>query len=133
MSDRWLSVEEIAEHLGVSKDTVYAWIRRREMPAHRIGYSAPMMNGLSRIGYMLSSEEHQANDLVDFAARAEEAGFDYAVISDHFHPWTNTQAQSPFVWSVLGAIAAKTDRLRVGTAVTCETESSMTSAMSRRG
>ncbi len=37
MSDRWLSVEEIAEHLGVSKDTVYAWIRRREMPAHRIG------------------------------------------------------------------------------------------------
>ena len=37
MTDRWLSVEEIAEYLGVSKDTVYAWISKREMPAHRIG------------------------------------------------------------------------------------------------
>lgn len=37
MSDRWLSVEEIAEHVGVSKDTVYAWISKRNMPAHRIG------------------------------------------------------------------------------------------------
>ena len=37
MSDRWLSVEEIAEHLGVSKDTIYAWISRRNMPSHRIG------------------------------------------------------------------------------------------------
>ncbi|MBK7767398.1 MAG: helix-turn-helix domain-containing protein [Sulfuritalea sp.] len=37
MSDRWLSVEEIAEHLGVSKDTVYAWIPKKSMPAHRVG------------------------------------------------------------------------------------------------
>jgi excisionase family DNA binding protein len=37
MTDRWLSVEEIAEYLGVSKDTVYAWISKRNMPAHRIG------------------------------------------------------------------------------------------------
>jgi excisionase family DNA binding protein len=37
MSDRWLSVEEIAEYLGVSKDTVYAWINKRNMPAHRVG------------------------------------------------------------------------------------------------
>lgn len=37
MSDRWLSVEEIAEYLGVSKDTVYVWISKRNMPAHRIG------------------------------------------------------------------------------------------------
>lgn len=37
MSDRWLSVEEIAEHLGVSKDTVYAWISKKNMPAHRVG------------------------------------------------------------------------------------------------
>lgn len=36
-ADRWLSVEEIAEYLGVSKDTVYAWISKRGMPAHRIG------------------------------------------------------------------------------------------------
>lgn len=37
MTDRWLSVEEIAEYVGVSKDTVYAWIAKRNMPAHRIG------------------------------------------------------------------------------------------------
>lgn len=37
MTDRWLSVDEIAEHLGVSKDTVYAWIAKRSMPAHKVG------------------------------------------------------------------------------------------------
>ncbi|MFE9084630.1 methylation-associated defense system helix-turn-helix domain-containing protein MAD1 [Brevundimonas sp. NPDC003935] len=37
MSDRWVSVEEIAEHLGVSKDTVYGWITKKEMPAHKVG------------------------------------------------------------------------------------------------
>ena len=37
MTDRWLSVEEITEHLGVSKDTVYAWISKRNMPAHKVG------------------------------------------------------------------------------------------------
>lgn len=37
MGGRWLSVEEIGEYLGVSKDTVYAWINKRNMPAHRIG------------------------------------------------------------------------------------------------
>ncbi|GHU33025.1 hypothetical protein FACS189497_14750 [Betaproteobacteria bacterium] len=36
MTDRWLSVEEIAEYFGVSKDAVYAWINKRNMPAHRI-------------------------------------------------------------------------------------------------
>jgi coenzyme F420-dependent glucose-6-phosphate dehydrogenase len=79
------------------------------------------LDGLAQIGYMLSSEEHAANDLVGFAERAEAAGFDYAVISDHYHPWTNTQGQSPFVWSVLGGIAARTNRIHVGTAVTCPT------------
>ena len=37
MTDRWLSVEEVGEHLGVSKDTVYAWIAKRHMPAHKVG------------------------------------------------------------------------------------------------
>ena len=37
MSDRWVSVEEIAEYLGVSKDTVYGWIAKKEMPAHKVG------------------------------------------------------------------------------------------------
>ena len=73
------------------------------------------------IGYMLSSEEHPAPDLAEFAVGAERAGFEYAVISDHFHPWTTQQGQSPFVWSVLGAIAARTERIGLGTAVTCPT------------
>jgi G6PDH family F420-dependent oxidoreductase len=67
------------------------------------------------LGYHLSSEEHPAPDLVGYAGRAEEVGFSYAVISDHLHPWTHRQGQSPFVWSVLGAIAQATRRLRLGT------------------
>jgi excisionase family DNA binding protein len=37
MEDRWLSVDEISKHLGVSSDTVYRWIDRYDMPAHRMG------------------------------------------------------------------------------------------------
>jgi G6PDH family F420-dependent oxidoreductase len=73
------------------------------------------------LGYKLSSEEFGPADLVRQAARAEAAGFDFALISDHFHPWTDRQGQSPFVWSVLGAIAGATKRLRIGTGVTCPT------------
>ena len=73
------------------------------------------------LGYSLSSEEHSASDLVRYAGRAEECGFSFALISDHFHPWTDAQGQSPFVWSVIGAIAERTERLRLGTGVTCPT------------
>jgi len=64
------------------------------------------------LGYALSSEEHTPADLVRHAVAAEAAGFTFAGISDHFHPWTRTQGQSPFVWGVLGAIAQATDALR---------------------
>jgi excisionase family DNA binding protein len=37
MEDRWLSVDEIALHLGIKKDTVYRWINEKQMPAHRMG------------------------------------------------------------------------------------------------
>lgn len=73
------------------------------------------------LGYALSCEEHAPRALVRHARAAEEAGFSYALISDHYHPWVGSQGQSPFVWSVLGAIAQATDRLRVGTGVTCPT------------
>ncbi len=52
---------------------------------------------------------------------AEESGFDFLTISDHFHPWTSRQGQSPFVWSVLGGLAVKTEEIPVMTAVTCPT------------
>lgn len=72
-----------------------------------------------KIGYALSSEEHPPNDLVRYARRAEEVGFSFAMISDHYHPWTRRQGNAAFVWSVLGAIAHATENLRVGTGVTC--------------
>jgi coenzyme F420-dependent glucose-6-phosphate dehydrogenase len=76
---------------------------------------------LTDFGLALSSEEHPPNDLVRLARRAEETGFEFAMISDHFHPWTDSQGQSPFVWSVIGGISHATERIRLGTAVTCPT------------
>ena len=76
---------------------------------------------MPEIGYALSCEEHRPGDLVRFAAAAEDSGFRFALISDHFHPWSDAQGQSPFVWAVLGGIAGATERLRVGTGVTCPT------------
>jgi coenzyme F420-dependent glucose-6-phosphate dehydrogenase len=71
------------------------------------------------IGYSLSCEEHPPSDLVRYAQQAEESGFTYAMISDHYHPWIGAQGQSAFVWSVIGAIAQVTTRLQLGTGVTC--------------
>jgi G6PDH family F420-dependent oxidoreductase len=76
---------------------------------------------MTKIGYALSSEEHPPRDLARHARLAEEPGFSFALISDHFHPWIDRQGQAPFVWGVLGAIAASTERLVVGTGVTCPT------------
>lgn len=73
-----------------------------------------------QIGYILSSEEHGPRRLVDAARVAEQAGFESVSISDHFHPWLDDQGESPFVWSVIGALAATT-RMRVMTGVTCPT------------
>src|SRR5205823_873078 len=53
--------------------------------------------------------------------RAEDAGFTFALISDHFHPWIDKQGQSPFVWCVIGGIAEATEQLQLGTGVTCPT------------
>src|SRR5512142_2248407 len=50
---------------------------------------------------------------------AEQSGFKFLLISDHFHPWVPQQGQSPFVWSILGGIAQATERVHVGTGVTC--------------
>jgi coenzyme F420-dependent glucose-6-phosphate dehydrogenase len=76
---------------------------------------------MTTLGYALSSEEHGPRDLAKHAALAEEAGFGFALISDHFHPWIERHPHSPFVWGVLGAIANATERLVLGTGVTCPT------------
>src|SRR3954466_2591082 len=75
---------------------------------------------MTKIGYALSSEEFTAPELVGFAQGAHDAGFCDFMISDHFHPWTDRQGNSPFVWSVIGAMAATTPA-RIGTGVTCPT------------
>ncbi len=72
-----------------------------------------------RLGYKLMSEEHGPSDLVRNASAAEQAGFDFAAISDHFSPWIEEQGHAPLAWSVLGAVANATRRIGLMTAVTC--------------
>ena len=73
------------------------------------------------IGFHLSCEEHPPERIIDLAGRAEQAGFTFLTISDHYLPWTHAQGQSAFVWTVLGALAERTETIEVGTAVTCPT------------
>ncbi|MGW1741970.1 TIGR03557 family F420-dependent LLM class oxidoreductase [Nocardia sp. NPDC001965] len=73
------------------------------------------------IGYKLAAEGFGPAELVRQAIGAEAAGFDFVEMSDHFHPWLDNQGHSPFVWSVLGAVAAETDRIGLATGVTCPT------------
>src|SRR3954466_16035548 len=68
-----------------------------------------------KIGYFLSCEEHGPRELVRQARMAEEAGFSDLWISDHYHPWIDAQGHSPFVWSVIGGVAAGTERPRLFT------------------
>lgn len=74
-----------------------------------------------RIGYFLSSEEWGPSGIVNLAVKAREAGLDHLWVSDHFHPWSDEQGHSPFVWSVIGAIARAAEGVTVSTAVTCPT------------
>ena len=83
----------------------------REVPARE--------HGVPKFGFALSSEENTPVALVRQAVLAEEAGFDFLSISDHFHPWVPAQGNSPFVWAVIGGVAAKTERIMLGTGVTC--------------
>jgi coenzyme F420-dependent glucose-6-phosphate dehydrogenase len=66
------------------------------------------------IGYGLASQEHTPNEVVHYAQLAEQAGFTFALLLDPVHPATS-EVQSPFVWSLIGAIAQTTRRLRLGT------------------
>ncbi len=72
-----------------------------------------------KFGYKLLCEEHGPKALVQSALQAEDAGFDFAAISDHFFPWLEEQGHSPLCWTVLGALAQATSRLGLMTAVTC--------------
>ncbi|MEU9134213.1 LLM class F420-dependent oxidoreductase [Kitasatospora sp. NPDC048540] len=74
-----------------------------------------------RIGYTMMTEQAGPRQLVSDVVRAEEAGFDFSVASDHSFPWLDEQGHAPYVWSVLGAAAQATDRIPLMTCVTCPT------------
>lgn len=74
---------------------------------------------MTKFGYKLMTEEHGPKALVANAVLAEQAGFDFVSISDHFHPWLEAQGHAPFAWSVLGAIAANTSKVGIATGLTC--------------
>src|SRR3954452_17472183 len=76
---------------------------------------------MTDLGYCLTSELHGPRELVQHARLAEQAGFRFGLISDHYHPWTSTQGHSPFVWGVIGGSAQVTDQMTLGTGVTCPT------------
>ncbi|RCW46206.1 G6PDH family F420-dependent oxidoreductase [Halopolyspora algeriensis] len=81
-----------------------------------IGYGGGMVS----VGYFLSCEAFGPEELLRQARMAEQAGFERLWISDHFHPWLDEQGNSPFVWSVIGALSQVTS-LPITTAVTCPT------------
>lgn len=72
-----------------------------------------------KFGWLASHESYQPEILVDQAVRAEAAGFDAVLGSDHFHPWVDDSSASGFVWSWFGAVAARTERVELATSVTC--------------
>jgi G6PDH family F420-dependent oxidoreductase len=74
-----------------------------------------------QIGYKLFAEAFGPEEIVRQAVRAEQAGFDFVEMSDHFHPWLDVQGHSSFVWTVLGVVAARTQTVGLATGVTCPT------------
>ena len=74
-----------------------------------------------RFGYTLMTEQTGPKELVRYAARAEETGFDFEVSSDHYFPWLSAQGHAPYAWTVLGAVAHVTERVELMTYVTCPT------------
>src|ERR1700712_1601908 len=72
-----------------------------------------------RIGYKLSPGGYGPAEMVRQCVQAEQAGFDFVEISDHFHPWASEQQHSGFAWYVPAAMAAKTERIELATGVTC--------------
>ncbi len=74
---------------------------------------------MTLIGYTMMCEQAGPKQLVRDVVLAEQAGFDFAVISDHHFPWLDSQGHAPYAWSVLGAAAQATDRIPLMTYVTC--------------
>src|SRR5688572_29122293 len=79
------------------------------------------MHSMAQFGYTLMGEQSAPRQLVEDAVRAEQAGFDFAVASDHYYPWLKEQGHSPYAWAVLGAVAYQTRTMGLMSFVTCPT------------
>lgn len=73
---------------------------------------------MTRFGYTLMTEQSGPRELVTYAAAAEQAGFDFEVMSDHYCPWLDEQGHSGYAWSMLGAVTQATERVELMTFVT---------------
>jgi G6PDH family F420-dependent oxidoreductase len=118
------SEDRVPDHRPIGRHrSILPWMlrilqERSGLRKHRrAGYLPAMVN----FGYTLMCEQTGPSELVDYAVRAEEAGYDFAAISDHYNPWLTEQGHSPFAWSVLGAVAYATQSLELMTMVTCPT------------
>src|SRR5689334_434404 len=103
---RWNSVQSSSSTCSVAMRAGYP---------RGTGYRQPMV----AFGYTLMTEQRGPRELVSDAIAAEEAGFDFEVISDHFFPWLDAQGHAPNAWAVLGAVATATRRVPLMTYVTC--------------
>src|ERR671929_406874 len=74
-----------------------------------------------QLGYTMMTEQAGPKDLVGHVVGAEEAGFDFAVCSDHYFPWLDEMGHSPNAWVTLGSAAQATSRIELMTYVTCPT------------
>jgi G6PDH family F420-dependent oxidoreductase len=73
---------------------------------------------MTRYGYTLMTEQSGPREIVRYAAAAEQAGFDFEVMSDHFFPWLAEQGHGAYAWSMLGAVSQVTERVGLMTYVT---------------
>jgi G6PDH family F420-dependent oxidoreductase len=74
---------------------------------------------MTRYGYTLMTEQSGPREIVRYSALAEQAGFDFEVMSDHYFPWLDEQGHAAYAWSMLGAVSQVTDRVELMTYVTC--------------
>src|ERR1700710_1610206 len=72
-----------------------------------------------QIGLKIATEAFGPKEVVRQATEAEDAAFDFVELSDHYHPWLESQGHSGFTWSMLGSMAQATERIGLVTGVTC--------------
>ena len=74
-----------------------------------------------KIGYKASAEQFTPSKLLEFSCLAEQVGFDSVFVSDHFQPWRHTGGHAPYSFAWMGALGARTSRIKIGTSVVTPT------------